>query len=141
MPKRVKRNYGRGALHFLTFRCSQRRSICGWQRMMFVHDTPSSVAFAKSHRQTELEAFFFTVAVAADTPPDRCGKSNVLSRGDLNVLKVKRDRLRHTAEKQVPRRHVRIQTAGQKRRRHVEHKNVWIVIRSDSGAVLVTYRF
>src|SRR5580700_9718930 len=109
--------------------------------MMFVRDAPSSIVLAKSHSQTELEVFFFTVAVDVDAPPDCCRKSNVLPSRDLNVLKVKRDRLWHTREKHVPRRHIRIKTARQKRRRHVKHKDVWVMVRSDSSRVLVTYCF
>jgi len=76
--------------------------------MMFVRDAPSSIPLTKSHSQTELQVFLFTISVGVDAVPDCRGESNILACGDFDLIKVKCEWPWYTPEKQVPRLHIRI---------------------------------
>ena len=77
---------------------------------MFVHDAPSSVDFAKTHRQSKFERLMFPACLDVDAPT-LCGrKGDILSAGDLHIVKRKGDGFFSCGEKRLPGRHIRVQT-------------------------------
>jgi hypothetical protein len=52
--------------------------------MMFVHDAPAPVAFAKTH-EPKLKLSRLAIALHAAAAPDRRGKGYIRSSGDLQI--------------------------------------------------------
>lgn len=111
---------------------------CGY-RMMFVDNKPLARAFSKAHRQTESQVGLLAGTININAAPDRCRKSHIRTRSDLELVKIEDNRPRLSLVEGIPSRHIRIESARQEWRRHIEHQYVRIMIGSNSWEVFVSY--
>ena len=104
--------------------------------MVFMHNAPPAVVFTEPHRQPKFQIDLLAAAEIA-TSSNRGCKRHIVPRSYLNVVKIELHRLGLQSKEPIPRSHICVQTARKKRRRHIEHQNIGVMIRPNSRKVLV----
>jgi hypothetical protein len=69
--------------------------------MMFVHNAPSAINFAQTHRQPKFESFAFAI-LDVDAPSYRRSERNILAASDFHILKIKSNRVFPPTRKMSP---------------------------------------
>lgn len=106
--------------------------------MVFMSDEPAACDFAEADGEAEFEGLGFSGWIGSGAGADRCGVRDIFSGGDFHVTQVERDGFFRPREECVPRGHVRVDAAGLKGRRDVEHQDRGGVICTDGGSVRVS---